>query len=130
MIVYGRRRVGKTFLIRQFFEYKFDFYVTGVYNQSTEAQLYNFAAALQAYGGQSHPAPKDWFEAFGQLRDHITGLLRKKTLRNKIGAFRYATKNENKALHLTFITTCGVKQGMYSGVVQSQVTMDDLFAVT
>ncbi len=48
-------------------------------------------------------------------------------LRNKIGAFRYATKTANKALHLTFITTYGVKQGMYSSIVQSQVTMDDLF---
>ena len=28
--VYGRRRVGKTFLIRSFFKDKFDFYATGV----------------------------------------------------------------------------------------------------
>ena len=29
--VYGRRRVGKTFLIRQFFHDDFDFYITGVF---------------------------------------------------------------------------------------------------
>lgn len=30
--VYGRRRVGKTFLIRQYFGDKFDFYMTDKYN--------------------------------------------------------------------------------------------------
>ena len=29
--VYGRRRVGKTFLIRQYFHDDFDFYITGLY---------------------------------------------------------------------------------------------------
>lgn len=32
-----------------------------------------------------------------------------------------------KALHLTFVTTYGVKRNMYSSIVQSEVTMDDLF---
>ncbi len=31
IVVYGRRRVGKTFLIRQFFKDKFAFYTTGIY---------------------------------------------------------------------------------------------------
>ena len=37
--VYGRRRIGKTFLVKQFFDEKFDFYVTGVYNVSRQEQL-------------------------------------------------------------------------------------------
>lgn len=49
-----------------------------------------------------------------------------KVLRNKIERFREETKTK-KALHLTMITTYGVKQGKYSGLIQSQVTMDDLF---
>ena len=32
--IYGRRRIGKTFQIREFFEYKFDFYATGTANSS------------------------------------------------------------------------------------------------
>ena len=37
-------------------------------------------------------------------------------------------KKTHKALHLTMITTYGVKEGKYSNRVQSQVTLDDLFA--
>ena len=47
-------------------------------------------------------------------------------LRNKIEAFRKETKTR-KALHLAMITTYGVKPGKYSGIVQSEVVMDELF---
>ena len=50
-----------------------------------------------------------------------------KTLRNKLQVFRDETKTR-KALHLTMITTYGVKKNMYSNSVQSQVILDDLFA--
>ena len=46
-------------------------------------------------------------------------------LRGKIEAFRSATKTR-KALHLTMITTYGVKPGKYAGIVQSEVSMDEL----
>jgi len=49
-----------------------------------------------------------------------------KDLRNKIETFRSETKTK-KALHLVFITTYGLKHGMYSGIAQSEVTADDLF---
>jgi hypothetical protein len=47
-------------------------------------------------------------------------------LRNKVATFRRETKTR-KACHLTMITTYGVKQNKYSDIVQSQVTLDDLF---
>ena len=47
-------------------------------------------------------------------------------LRNKMETFRKETKTK-KALHLTMITTYGVKEGKYSNRIQSQVTLDDLF---
>lgn len=37
------------------------------------------------------------------------------------------TLKRTQTLQLTFVTTFGVKQNMYSGIVQSQVTLDDLF---
>lgn len=37
--VYGRRRVGKTFLVKNFFREKFDFYITGIYQGSKKEQL-------------------------------------------------------------------------------------------
>ena len=47
-------------------------------------------------------------------------------LRNKIEAFRQAT-HTTKALHLTMVTTYGVKRNAHSGIVQSEVCLDDLF---
>ena len=44
--VYGRRRVGKTYLIRSFFEEKFTFQLTGIANVETEQQLTNFHSSL------------------------------------------------------------------------------------
>lgn len=41
IIVYGRRRVGKTFLINQFFDDNFSFKVTGIYNKPKEIQHAN-----------------------------------------------------------------------------------------
>jgi hypothetical protein len=47
-------------------------------------------------------------------------------LRNKAGVFRRETKTR-KAVHLTMVTTYGVKRNMYSSVFQSEVAMEDLF---
>ncbi len=47
-------------------------------------------------------------------------------LRNKISAFVRETGTRN-ACHLTFVTTYGVRANKHSGIVQSQVTLDDLF---
>ncbi len=40
--VYGRRRVGKTFLIRNFFEKQLLFELSGIHNASLDQQLENF----------------------------------------------------------------------------------------
>ena len=47
-------------------------------------------------------------------------------LRERAEIFRAATKTR-KALHQTFVTTYGLKKNMYSGNVQSEVMLDDLF---
>lgn len=47
-------------------------------------------------------------------------------LRERACLFKNRTKTK-KALQHTFITTYGVKQNKHSGIVQSEVTMDDLF---
>ena len=39
VIVYGRRRVGKTFLVKEFFDDTYDFKVTGLYNKPKKTQL-------------------------------------------------------------------------------------------
>jgi len=77
--VYGRRRVGKTFLIKEFFGGGFAFYVTGVANASRREQLLNFHDAICDYGGDDFPLAKDWRSAFRQLRQ----LLQRSTVPGK-----------------------------------------------
>ena len=50
-----------------------------------------------------------------------------KVLRTKLSTFANCTKTK-KALQLTMISTYGIKNNMYSGIVSSQVMLDDLFA--
>ena len=64
--VYGRRRVGKTFLIRNVFQDTFDFYVTGFMEGSKKEELDVFHEALRRYGYEGTKA-KTWMEAFRQL---------------------------------------------------------------
>ena len=64
----GRRRVGKTFLVEQYFEGKYAFSYVGGHKLTNSEQLQNFAWALQKYSGSAY-APKlsSWFEAFHAL---------------------------------------------------------------
>jgi len=75
LAVYGRRRIGKTFLIRHVFEGKFTFQVTGIANVGLQPQLANFYAGLVRHFPwlEDKPMPADWFQAFQYL---ITALER------------------------------------------------------
>lgn len=72
--IYGRRRIGKTFLVKQYFAEKFDFYITGVYKITRSEQLRLWQEQLKQYSGIKRQKPKDWFEAFTQLREYIETL--------------------------------------------------------
>jgi uncharacterized protein len=54
--VYGRRRVGKTYLIREVFQNRFSFQFTGLANSTTRQQLESFNEALQKQSGATSPA--------------------------------------------------------------------------
>jgi AAA+ ATPase superfamily predicted ATPase len=68
IVVYGRRRVGKTFLIKEFFESDFAFYFTGTIGVSNTIHLNNFDEAIVEYGGVATPASANWHDAFRKLR--------------------------------------------------------------
>ena len=65
--LYGRRRVGKTFLVTSYFKNKFDFDVTGIIGGRKEEELEAFHVALKRYGYQGKK-PKKWMEVFEALR--------------------------------------------------------------
>ena len=66
--LYGRRRVGKTFLVRTVCEDKFTFQVTGIANVTLQQQLGNFHSALQRMNATvPNKIPTNWFKAFEQL---------------------------------------------------------------
>jgi AAA+ ATPase superfamily predicted ATPase len=69
--VYGRRRVGKTFLVRQFFNNKFDFCLTGLANANMSSQLLNFQFAMKEASITDVPLAKNWLIAFQQLKSLI-----------------------------------------------------------
>ena len=74
IIIYGRRRVGKTFLVKEFFDDTYDFKVTGLYKKPKKMQLKNFYLALQEYGASIKKAPEDWLEAFAELKKLLKGI--------------------------------------------------------
>ena len=75
VVVYGRRRVGKTFLIRELFAENLSFYHTGLSPQEIDktnlmtSQLLNFSSSLRHYGISTQGALKDWITAFDLLKD-------------------------------------------------------------
>ena len=72
VVVFGRRRVGKTFLIREFFNSKFTFYHTGMANTGMEMQLHSFNNSLNSYSRSSYPEAKTWFDSFEQLKQLLS----------------------------------------------------------
>ena len=72
--VYGRRRVGKTFLIKRFFNEKFVFYLSGTENASKQQQLFNFTTALNKHSGKENPIVEDWQNAFVQLERYLLSI--------------------------------------------------------
>lgn len=81
--VYGRRRIGKTFLIRNLFRNQFAFDMSGSIEAPSEAQLSNFGYALREYGDAKQALPTNWAEAFEALKQ----LLKSKLNGNRLIVF-------------------------------------------
>lgn len=80
VVVYGRRRVGKTFLVREAFNYKFTFQHSGIANAAKSTQLEEWTMSLQKHGLKVKATPKNWIEAFSLLDD----LVRKSRAKRKV----------------------------------------------
>jgi AAA+ ATPase superfamily predicted ATPase len=75
--ILGRRRVGKTFLVRNFYEQNLAFEYTGIHEAGLGEQLHNFSNALQQAVGSMIPlaSPTTWTQAFAFLTDFLKGKL-------------------------------------------------------
>jgi len=71
VVIYGRRRVGKTFLVKHFFKEQFSFYLSGAENADKTQQLFNFTTALNEYSGTGFPVVDSWQKAFVQLKEYL-----------------------------------------------------------
>lgn len=80
VLVYGRRRVGKTFLINQYYNNSFDFKLTGSFNKPKPVQLQAFVSELNRRTRKKNTVPADWTQAFEMLRDYIDGRVSKEKI--------------------------------------------------
>lgn len=75
--VLGRRRIGKTYLVRESFDYRFTFEHTGISNNDVkpgfrkQAQLDKFRESLTAAGYDVPNQLTDWNDAFNGLKEVI-----------------------------------------------------------
>jgi AAA+ ATPase superfamily predicted ATPase len=73
LAIYGRRRVGKTYLIRSFFEKYIVFEASGILNGTKEEQLENFWLNLKDHT-QIKRQPKSWLKSFYYLNKYLDTL--------------------------------------------------------
>jgi AAA+ ATPase superfamily predicted ATPase len=93
--VYGRRRVGKTFLIRTVYEQNIVFELTGLKDANLTAQLENFSDTLADTFKPPIPLerPTKWMQAFRQLIHFIEADIREEKKSNifrRVPVVRYA----------------------------------------
>lgn len=72
VVVYGRRRVGKTFLVREAFNYRFTFTHTGLEDGGYVEQLNAFWRSLKSQWSEDCERPSDWMEAFELLKKALS----------------------------------------------------------
>ncbi len=100
--IYGRRRVGKTFLIRETYKKQMVFEVSGIPDGSYADQLANFYNVLcsKKSNFSNRDIPKNWLEAFLMLTEYLDGLKRKEKLVIFIDEFPWMYTQRSKFVQL------------------------------
>lgn len=80
LVVYGRRRIGKTFLIREYFKNQFSYYITGLPNATKKQQLDNFYTILlnNFTFKKNDKKSNNWLGAFEHLKQHLSKQTKRK----------------------------------------------------
>lgn len=76
LAIYGRRRVGKTFLVREYFNKQIKFSFTGSFEEKTDVQLKNFFKEYlhRTNGKIETTQPESWSTAFNYLANYLKNL--------------------------------------------------------
>lgn len=76
MAIYGRRRIGKTYLIKTYYKENLSFSCIGQYKGKTQEQLINFTEQLNTYfpDRKKMLAARTWQEAFQFLKERLNSL--------------------------------------------------------
>jgi predicted AAA+ superfamily ATPase len=77
LAVYGRRRIGKTYLVRNAYEKKLIFEFSGVHNATLQQQLEIFGIAMSKATGFPIATPASWTQAFSILNEYVKPLIKK-----------------------------------------------------
>ncbi|NVK66388.1 MAG: AAA family ATPase [Flavobacteriales bacterium] len=74
--VYGRRRIGKTYLIREFFQERIIFSFTGLNGENRPEQIENFMLKLSEVTSRfaKEDLPENWLQAFSKLKEHLKSI--------------------------------------------------------
>ena len=79
--IYGRRRVGKSYLVEEVYRNKIAFRAVGSYIKEKDERTYKqiqldhfFESLLDSGVSEDTPRPGNWREAFRLLRKHLEGL--------------------------------------------------------
>ena len=78
--IYGRRRVGKTFLVKELFGEQFSFYSTGLHDEDINMQLQAWNREISRFGGSKLPDARNWIEAF----ENLNSLTEESTAKKKV----------------------------------------------
>lgn len=78
--IYGRRRIGKTLLVREVFGRAITFQHAGLAEGDLKDQLFAFCASLNDAGLKDFVKPSSWLEAFELLKE----LVRQSKSRRKV----------------------------------------------
>lgn len=98
--VLGRRRVGKTYLVKSVYKDSTLFHMTGLYKSTVEEHMDRFAKRLgDAYGLDIATSPhKNWFEAFDMLQTLIEKQKKKSKKIIFLDEFPWMATNKSKFL--------------------------------